>query len=865
MKQLKRITALFAVLLMCLQPVPAVYAQEKTETAFVIASADDFVQFAENCTRDIWSKDITVELTKDINLSSRKNCMVPYFQGHFIGNGHTISGVKIEKEGSKLGLFRTLTEAATVENLVVEGTVNVQGSAENIGLLAGVNHGLITDCRAKGKVFANARAGGIVGLNEQTGKIINSVGDIQLTGETDAGGIAGKNLGLISGCRNQGTVNQDESQKAPMNMGGIAGRSEGLIEKCRNTGDVGYPHIGYNVGGIVGLQNGETRDCTNTAAVNGRKDVGGITGQLEPSMDMRSSPSPFESINAGMDAFIQQLGRYSDQLNAMAQQGNAGGQVVHGSLEEIQKETSEAGSRFSDDLKQISDDLENAGSDLKKVVETLRDGLKSHTEDWSEGTQNLVNRVDGQVEIIQNQLSASLNDLNSGSEVLRSISGEMSESLHQVRQGIRQLGDAPQLTVKDESASITEGPGVISGCSANTSVSGDSNVGGIVGTMSVEVQDDPETTMVLEDISLLADTTVHLQAVVRNCEFKGAVNAKNDCAGGIAGRSEAGAIADGIAMAGVKAGTEYCGGIAGKIKGSVVKCAAQADLSAAGWIGGIAGSGNNISDCVTMIRIENEEEFCGAIAGQTEGELSNNFYLLEGLAGLDGVDYEGKAQGVIFDEFKNLKNVPDEFLKFSYRFVADGRTMAVIPFEYGGDLDESQIPPAPVIKNKCGLWPEFPTKGLQRSLVLRASFEEPAATISWGGEPALLLAEGRFTHDAKLEAEEIEQPNLKMEDMLPKKAYQYQVAGSRDETITLRLRSSEAEYPAVAIRTGSSWQKLDAQADGSYLVLKELPLEGEIVLLQGKKAFSREIIFTAAAAGLVLIAALVRKRHKHKK
>ena len=69
---------------------------------------------------------------------------------------------------------------------------------------------------------------------------------------------------------------------AGTDIGGIAGFSNGVIQSCKNVGNVGYEHMGYNVGGIVGRQSGYLDGCKNTGIVNGRKDVGGIAGQLEP-------------------------------------------------------------------------------------------------------------------------------------------------------------------------------------------------------------------------------------------------------------------------------------------------------------------------------------------------------------------------------------------------------------------------------------------------------------------------------------------------------------------------------------------------------------------------------------------------------
>lgn len=65
-----------------------------------------------------------------------------------------------------------------------------------------------------------------------------------------------------------------------------------------------------------------------------------------------------------------------------------------------------------------------------------------------------------------------------------------------------------------------------------------------------------------------------------------------------------------------------------------------------------------------MVRADSDGECQGAIAGQADGTLSGNRYLLEDLAGLDGVDYEGTAQGWTLPPFSQLSTFPQIFSPF---------------------------------------------------------------------------------------------------------------------------------------------------------------------------------------------------------
>lgn len=129
-----------------------------------------FVQFSKQCTRDTWSRGITVELTADLDLSDQAITPVPIFQGTFHGNGHTISGLSLETKGSKMGLFRTLSASAVVEDLTVEGTLCPQGSANQAGLLAGENFGTVRRCTVWGSVTGQEAIGGLVGYNGESGQ-----------------------------------------------------------------------------------------------------------------------------------------------------------------------------------------------------------------------------------------------------------------------------------------------------------------------------------------------------------------------------------------------------------------------------------------------------------------------------------------------------------------------------------------------------------------------------------------------------------------------------------------------------------------------------------------------------------------------
>ena len=484
----------------------------------------------------------------------------------------------------------------------------------------------------------------------------------------------------------------------------------------------------------------------------------------------------------------------------------------------------EAGDHFSSDLQEDLDAV-------NQKADAIRDLLKTYTDTLGDKAQSALDDIDGELTAIQDRVDSMTQAAGADNDALHATSQAIFDDMEAVRQAISGLGKEPELTVTDLTDEIDQGPGLVKGCTASGTVQGDTNVGGIVGTVSTELGDDPEATFDLGDLKLMSDVYATLRAVVRDCRFDGDVTVKNECGGGVAGRCEAGTIVDCAARGTVETGGDYCGGIAGRTRGKVIRCAALTDLTGQSWLGGVAGLGQDITDCRTMVRADSDGEYQGAIAGQAEGTLTGNRYLMEDLAGLDGVDYAQTAQGLDFDAFSQLDYIPADFLTFSYRFEVNGQTVAEIPFQYGDDLDTSLVPEAPKQGEEYGQWPQFPTQDLRRSMVLSVQFTTPTSTLADQDGVAQLLVEGTFSPDASLTVDQEELPDQKVEGYTSRSAWSYTVTGSQSDTITVRLRAEGVEKPAAAVYQDGRWQRVDSTLDGSYLVF-QAPTHGQVLLLE---------------------------------
>lgn len=520
-------------------------------------------------------------------------------------------------------------------------------------------------------------------------------------------------------------------------------------------------------------------------------------------------------------------GQWSDIHDQTSQALGQTGQDIDRALNALYEALTalnEAGDHFSSDLQEDLDAV-------NQKADAIRDLLKTYTDTLGDKAQSALDDIDSELTAIQDRVDSMTQAAGADNDALHATSQAIFDDMEAVRQAISGLGKEPELTVTDLTDEIDQGPGLVKGCTASGTVQGDTNVGGIVGTVSTELGDDPEATFDLGDLKLMSDVYATLRAVVRDCRFDGDVTVKNECGGGVAGRCEAGAIVDCAARGTVETGGDYCGGIAGRTKGKVIRCAALTDLTGQSWLGGVAGLGQDIIDCRTMVRADSDGEYQGAIAGQAEGTLTGNRYLMEDLAGLDGVDYAETAQGLDFDAFSQLDYIPADFLTFSYRFEVNGQTVAEIPFQYGDDLDTSLVPEAPKQGEEYGQWPQFPTQDLRRSMVLSVQFTTPTSTLADQDGVAQLLVEGTFSPDASLTVDQEELSDQKVEGYTSRSAWSYTVTGSQSDTITVRLRAEGVEKPAAAVYQDGNWQRVDSTLDGSYLVF-QAPTQGQVLLLE---------------------------------
>lgn len=1002
-----------------------------------IRGNEDLKELANNCTRDIWSQDKVVILDTDLDFTSEGVTLIPTFGGIFLGQGHTIRGFAIEGTSNNIGLFRYIQETGQVWNLNIQMDATAGTGHSGIGILAGQNKGLISGCSVNGKMNVNNDAGLLVGINEVSGIIEDSTANGIVSGNHRIGGLVGTNKGGITNCTNNALVNTNakdnkidiqsltvqeilstENAASVTDIGGIAGSNQGVILYSNNNGSVGYQHVGYNIGGIAGSQTGFIMSCENHGRLNGRKDVGGIAGQMEPSSQMQyeedtmeklsrefpklhdlvtkldndasdMSASLSDQINVLLDAvagaqnavdnimsdisgdfdnmsnslsisglnsprpvsldFLDKLPTWSPGASPTESPGTTptptpdatpagtptstptptptpststeGGKGARTAIQDLRTSEEEIAYQIpyrlsepvpgitetknlsqddadpaddtnndtkgdtkddskgdtkddtnkdsKDDTKDDGDSLDNLPSlplvptpsggydfssfniwdqiDREALEKEINDAQKAAYEnanraisDTESEIRNRADRAKVRVESARTSLSSSFTKIIDQTRTLNNMADDYNQLLLDDLQAINDEvqvitniitdTDTPDtdeifMDVSDDDT-VKDTEGKVLSCTNYGKICGDLNVGGIAGTMSRENNLDPEDDLNLSSDNATLNVRYKERIVIRECYNSGKVEGKKECAGGIVGEMTLGSIISSMNTGSISGDEDKVGGIAGESKGTIRKSSSKCALSGDNQIGGIAGKGKTITDCYSMIEIQEGNYYLGSIAGQIDdsGTVENNYFVEGCPPGIDGISLEGEAQPASYDEFLELPDIPDSFRSIHLTFMADDSQVDRITINYEESFDIARLPEVPEKDGYSGVWEDFSQENITFDQTIEAVYTEYITTLEAnldGTKLPKLLAEGTFDTDDSLEIKKVE---LYPED-----------AETRAESYQVRLETSdigkhlyrflpdaslEMENPSIEIYRDKAFVQIDTEQDGSYLVFE---------------------------------------------
>lgn len=757
--------------------IPAL-AQDTVNSVVHIKTAEDLVDLAQNCRLDAWSQGKVVTLDNDISLEGVDFTPIPSFGGTFNGNGHSITGISLSGEMSAAGLIRTLQTTGRIYQLTVSGTVDACGSCTAAGGIVGTNYGTITGCSFSGSVAGEENVGSIAGLNGLTGTVKSCTSGGAVSGEKMTGGIAGCNLGLIEGATNGAYVNTSSVDQAlsledlnvdltmdlsklssvgiattATDTGGIAGYSSGIIQSCANTAVVGYPHVGYNVGGVAGRSCGYILDSGNTGTVYGRKDVGGILGQMEPYIEMTLSDSTLTQIQNQLKELETLVNKASTDaengVGGISSRLNSVKGYVDSATQKTENIKTDIGSKIGDIADQIPDvtipdvtipdvtvpdiDISTEPTIPEGILDDINGSIDlpdSVTVPDLGGLTSSISGIGSQLTMLNSAVAGTTGQL---AQDVREINDKFSAISDTLYDAISSATDPENRPVKDTSAEnialVTLGK--VLRCENQGQITGDLNVGGVAGTMAIEYSVDPEDD-VSANISAKYKREYELKAVVEDCANSGIVSAKRSYAGGITGRMDLGLITDSRSFGDVSSETgDYVGGIAGLTGASVQNSFAKCRLEGGKYVGGIVGSGiaetstgsvSSVAGCYSMVTIARCDQSSGAISGTDAGTYQENFFVSDTLGGVDGLSYAGQAEPISYPQLLDVENLPEEMKVLTLRFEADGETLKTVEFHYGASFSDSVYPDIPQKEGYYARWDKTDLSSLTFDTVVTAEY-----------------------------------------------------------------------------------------------------------------------------------------------
>lgn len=777
--------------------------------------------------------------------------------------------------------------AGVVRSCANEGIVGHRYVGYNIGGIVGRLSGYADTCTNSGKVYGRKDVGGIVGqaapdtswnystqkLTELQGKLETLRGSIKtLTADISSHSAAlSQKLGTVTASLSNantalGSIANDAVTFINENVGVINKLSDRITKTLSDfkpafttAGSAlsGLPSTFDSLSGAIeGLSAAAliVRDTYNSmigdiesaseaiagidAAINGIMEK--ITAFLSVP-DMTKAPELLTAINSAMTTVNTEYATAKSHIgNIIDSLSNISG------TDESLKKAKELANLAYNSLDSSFDAISGAGEQLSSAYDTLSgyDSLSfSPFNSESSSRGELFSSVSSAYTAFQS-IVAELGgtwletDVNAVSNDFIDLIKSMLEAISGFSMSAAQISD-----VSTESSDRTDG--VIKCCRNTAQITAESNGGGIAGAISIDVSFDLEDEYHIS--SLLTGGMKYLvYALIDKCENSAAVNVKKDSAGGIVGRMDYGKVSNCLSGGEITANGDYAGGVAGLSEGTIFHCAARVNLSAEKYVGGIAGKGKNISNCLCMPNLMSDCACMGSVAGDAGGEVSGNYYGQSKIGGVNGFSYKGQAEQVAYKKLMQLSNNAPLFDSVRVTFIAEGEEVSVINVQFGGRVDK--LPEVPDKDGKRWRWNDFDNTAVYCSMTVEGSYQSPITVLSTGEDTPQFLVEGDFTDQQELTVSQTETAEA------ADKTYTLSVNGYKGELKVRMLMKADGDL-RVADGSGT-FKKTTYTRDGSYIVFT-LDNGGSLSFTEARSFAAWVYILIASGVTVLLIIAAV--------
>ncbi len=291
-------------------PAPFASGAGTAEDPYVIATARQMLAFGYGWPwfdrHFVLGADIDLAGTDPNDTASAGPPALP-FSGSFDGQGHIVTHWRLwnPSEG-QVGLFGYIGQTAALRNVTLSDA-DVRGTT-NVGILASVNKGTLTNCAVDGYAYGSSWAGGLLGRNDGTVTACAAGGEV--IGKDGAGGLVYHNSGTMGGSRAGAVVTSTAGYAGGFVVyNGFAtissSCSHGTVVGARGAGGFAFSNSGDEAalrdcycrgtvestemaGGFAGWNSATIQRCYSACVVRSAGKMGGFTAVA----DERPYPEP---------------------------------------------------------------------------------------------------------------------------------------------------------------------------------------------------------------------------------------------------------------------------------------------------------------------------------------------------------------------------------------------------------------------------------------------------------------------------------------------------------------------------------------------------------------------------------------------
>ena len=512
------------------------------------------------------------------------------------------------------------------------------------------------------------------------------------------------------------------------------------------------------------------------------------------------------------------------------------------------------------DIKSITNNMNSLSHDLGKVMDDFEDEFDTMTNDLrqkSDRVYDTFKATGDQLDSDWDQMSDCLDRVKSQFDNIR---GTISDAFDELKDRIE---DGSVYVDISELADSTVGDGKVIGCDNSGEIYADSQGGGIIGSISMEtVKNAGKKILDLgfgdnEDKDEDEDDdsnsiTRHVMAAVFMSANTGSVTVAGDYAGGVVGRAEYGLIASSENYGDVLAdGGKYAGGIAGRSDLLIKDCYTLSGVSGDGYVGGVAGRAEDVTGCYvcSYLDLDSYVQSTGAVVGKAKGTISDNYFVDNGYGAVDGVTREAEAVPMDYASLLNLKTMPENFQKFTIRFMDGDDVIWQNTYAYGDVLTEDEYPELPDAGDGYVYWEKKDVSPIHRNITVHAVYRAYMPSLGSAGDGSdPVLFGGNFYPDTTLTVRDATDEEAKqvsqnfdtfnwMYHYYVKHIYRYELNQEEDldTQATVRVVHNSTLADCI-VSMDDSFQTLDevqkAEKVGSYLsVDTTIAKSGYIVVL----------------------------------